>query len=182
MKKSAWALTNLSNPFQHGAAFSRPLLYQSLRGKRQSERERECVCVCVCQQGQVGISEGHLRVTRRMETEHKGCSVWSSARCRRAIIYPPNVWVTYQRLLAARSSNYWTLAGTPVLCVSCRTFPMKWMTPVFIWLWIIAFNAVAGGASLTAPTAACCLSGRCVPIYEPLILLYDSEKTRGQAA
>lgn len=77
-----------------------PCYTRVLRGKRQEERTSESVSVCVrvwcvCQQGQVGISEGHLRVTRRMETEHKGCTVRSSILCRSAIIYPPNVWVTY---------------------------------------------------------------------------------------
>ena len=187
MKESAWALTNLSNPFQHRAAFARPLLLQGLRGR---ERENVCVCVCVCVCAHRSVSSGKLGCAKDFweslggETKHSGCSVWNSILCWRAIIYPLGVWVTYRlcvtkgcelqdRVITEHCRASWA-------CVSCHTFPLKWKTSVLIWLCIIILNIEAGVPIWhPASTAVFRVTERCLRIIDFVV---QQRKTQGKAS
>lgn len=91
-RSPAWALTNLSNPFQHRAPFARPPLLRSastLMPAWAVSYSKLAAAKDVWESRGGGMSGGRL-------------SVWNSSAHWRAVIYPLGVWVTYCPCLTQR--------------------------------------------------------------------------------
>lgn len=151
MKESAWALTNLSNPFRHRAAFARP-------APPESESEHACVHVG-WQLQQISHGEGRLRVTRRRNERQQalgvkllaaleGCHLPSGCLGDLLPAWQPKMWTTV-------SNNYQQRASQAAECVSHIAC---FHSAAHLATCVITPNTRAGGAYPT-PSADCCVSG-----------------------
>lgn len=169
MKESAWALTNLSNPFRHRAAFARP-------APPESESEHACVHVG-WQLQQISHGEGRLRVTRRRNERQQalgvkllaaleGCHLPSGCLGDLLPAWQPKMWTTV-------SNNYQQRASEPG-CWVCLSYCMFSLCCSFGYL--CNHTQHQGRGCLSHTQRRLLRFGSPSVIYESLILLYNSER------
>lgn len=161
MKESAWALTNLSNPFQRRAAFARPLLLQDLR-----EREAFCLCGSVCAYSRSRAKE--LGVGRDGST-----SLHAAAAVEAFALSVLAAWS--QRPRTESSGDNWTLSQLPRAFIMLHVLSKADDSAVHLG----ECNCIerSGGGVYLTPSVGCSarVSER---VYESLILLYGGARHR----